>query len=201
MVNARVERRLAAILAADSVGYSRLIETDEAGTLGSIRTVRSEAIDPLLAEHKGRIVKLLGDGAMVELARYRRLRGCTAESGSGPPEDTTPERRIVFRIGINLGDVVVEGDDLLGEGVNVAARLEAPAEPGGIYIADAVKRQLAGKNQLSIRRCRRAQVQEHRGARARLALGGRRRPRLQPARRCPCRKDPRSPCCPSTNVG
>ena len=128
MPTARVERRLAAIMAADVVGYSHLIETDEAKTLAAIRTLRSEVINPLLAEHKGRVVKLMGDGALVEFGSVVEAVACAVamqKAVGAQQAEIQPEGRIVFRIGINLGDVVVEGDDLLGDGINIAARLEA----------------------------------------------------------------------------
>jgi adenylate cyclase len=145
---ARVERRLAAIMAADIVGYSRLIEADEARTLAAIRALRSQVLDPLIADHKGRTVNLMGDGAIVEFGSAVDAVACAVGLQQAVAVDQgefSLESRIVFRIGINLGDVVVEGDDLLGDGVNIAARLEALAEPGGICIADTVQKQLAGK--------------------------------------------------------
>ena len=136
-----VERRLAAILAADMVGYSRLMEADEAGTLAQLMAVRKELVDPRIAAHNGRIVKTTGDGMLVEFASVVDAVQCAvemqramAERNSSVPED----RQIRFRIGINLGDIIVEGDDIYGTGVNVAARLEGLAEPGGICIADSV---------------------------------------------------------------
>ena len=144
----RVERRLAAILAADIVAYSRLIEMDEARTLAAIKALRTEVTDPLIAEHRGRIVKLMGDGAIVEFGSAVDAVACAVAIQEGVTihqQQVPPEHRIVFRIGINLGDVVVENDDLLGDGVNIAARLEALAEPGGICVADAVQKQLMGK--------------------------------------------------------
>src|SRR4051812_6563982 len=132
-----MERRLSAILAADVVGYSRLMGEDEVGTLTRLQTCRRELVDPALAEFRGRIVKLMGDGALVEFASIvdavqsavaiqRRMAGQVA--------DYPEARRIRFRIGVNLGDVIVDGDDIYGDGVNVAARLESIAEPGGICI-------------------------------------------------------------------
>jgi TolB-like protein/class 3 adenylate cyclase/Tfp pilus assembly protein PilF len=145
---AHVERRLAAILAADIVGYSRLIEQDEAATLAAIRDLRRAVIDPLLAEHHGRIVKLMGDGAIVEFASVVDAVACAvavqrvvAEYQAGLP----PERRIVFRIGVNLGDVVVESDDLLGDGVNIAARLQQICEPGGVLVSGTAYDHLQGR--------------------------------------------------------
>jgi TolB-like protein/class 3 adenylate cyclase/Tfp pilus assembly protein PilF len=143
-----VERRLAAIMATDIVGYSRLIEANETRTLNAIKALRSQIIDPLVAGHKGRIVKLVGDGAIVEFGSVVDAVTCAIavqEGISAHQRAVPPESRIVLRIGISLGDVVVDGDDLLGDGVNIAARLEGLAEPGGICIADAVQKQLGGK--------------------------------------------------------
>ncbi len=140
-----MERRLAAILVADVVGYSRLITADEEGTLAAFQALRLDLIDPKIVAHKGRIVKAMGDGLLVEFASVvDAVRGAVevqqalTERNDGVPED----RRIVFRIGVNLGDVVIEGDDIHGDGVNVAARLEAFAEPGGICVSNAVHDQV-----------------------------------------------------------
>ena len=145
----RVERRLAAIMATDIVGYSRLIETDEAAhARRDQEPFARRSSDPLIADHRGRIVKLMGDGAIVEFGSVVDAVACAVAVQEGVTvhqREVPPESRIVFRIGINVGDVVVEGGDLLGDGVNIAARLEALAEPGGICIADAVQKQLAGK--------------------------------------------------------
>ena len=135
MAVASVERRLAAILAADVVGYSRLMGEDEPGTLARLQAHRRELIDPKIAAHHGRMVKLMGDGALVEFASVVDAVECAAEIQRGMAlrnADLPEDRRIEFRVGINLGDVIVEGDDIYGDGVNVAARLEALAEPGGI---------------------------------------------------------------------
>ena len=142
MATARAERRLAAILAADVVGYSRLVEHDEAGTLSALKVLRQEVIDPLLAEHQGRIVKLMGDGALVEFPSVVEAVQCAVEVQRGVAEhqgELPENQRIAFRIGVNLGDVIIEGDDIHGDGVNVAARLEALAEPGGILISRTVR--------------------------------------------------------------
>ena len=140
-----MKRRLAAIFAADVVGYSRLIRADEEGTLTTFQALRSDLIDPKIAAHKGRIVKAMGDGLLVEFASVvdavrsaAEIQQAMAERSASLPED----RRIVFRIGINLGDVVIEGDDIHGDGVNVAARLEALAAPGGICVSGAVHDQV-----------------------------------------------------------
>lgn len=148
MASTRIERRLAAILAADVVGYSRLVEQDEEGTLAALRDIRQNVIDPLLAEHRGRIVKLMGDGALVEFASVVDAVTCALAVQAGTAARQTqvlPERRIVFRIGINLGDVVVEGEDLLGDRVNIAARLEQLCEPGGVMISGTAYDHLKGK--------------------------------------------------------
>ena len=148
MATAWVERRLVAILAADVVGYSHLVEMDEAGTLAALKALRREVIDPLLAEHHGRIVKLMGDGALAEFGSVVDAVACAVAVQKGVAEqqaDVPAERRIVFRIGINLGDVVVEGDDLLGDGVNIAARLEQICEPGGVMISGTAYDHLQGK--------------------------------------------------------
>jgi TolB-like protein/class 3 adenylate cyclase/Tfp pilus assembly protein PilF len=147
------ERRLAAILAADVVGYSRLVEADEAGTLAAIRKLRSEIIDPLLAKLHGRVVKLMGDGAIAEFGSAVDAVRCAIAMQTecaGVQADTPPGRRIVFRIGINLGDVVVEGEDLLGDGVNVAARLEQLCDPGGVLISGTAFDHLQGKLDLPL---------------------------------------------------
>jgi len=145
-----MERRLAAILAADVVGYTRLMGEDEAGTLAALKAHREEFIEPKIADHNGRLVKLMGDGALVEFASVIDALACAAELQSGMAErnqQTGDGPRIIFRIGINLGDVIVEGDDLYGDGVNVASRLEGLAEPGGICISakvyDEVKNKMA----------------------------------------------------------
>jgi len=145
----RAERRLAAILAADVVGYSRLVERDEAGTLERLKSHRKAFIEPLLAEHRGRIVKLMGDGALCEFASVVDAVACAIAIQRGMAErdqDVPEEDRIRFRIGINLGDVVLEEDgDLYGDGVNVAARLEQLAEPGGITLSGTAYDHLQGR--------------------------------------------------------
>ena len=143
-----MERRLAAILVADVVGYSRLMEADEAGTLARLKALREELIEPKLAAHRGRIVKLMGDGLLVEFASVVDAVLCAAEiqSAIATANAEVPEdRRLTLRIGINLGDVMVEGDDIYGDGVNVAARLEGLAEPGRVYISGDAYRQVRNK--------------------------------------------------------
>ena len=145
----RPNRRLTTILAADAAGYSRLVGADEEGTLERLRAIRKELIDPVIAAHRGRIVKTTGDGVLVEFASVVdavrsavEMQRAMADSNAG----LAPDKRIEFRVGINLGDVVVEDDgDLMGEGVNVAARLEGIAEPGGICLSSAAYDQVRGK--------------------------------------------------------
>lgn len=148
MTEKRVQRRLAAILAADLVGYSRLAEEDEEGTLWRLKQLRQELFEPLVAEHRGRTVKLLGDGALVEFLSAVDAVRCAVEvqRGIAIRNDALPSApRLEFRIGINLGDIVVDGDDILGDGVNVAARLEGICAPGGIYVSGTVYEHVEGK--------------------------------------------------------
>jgi adenylate cyclase len=148
MSEARVQRRLAAIMAADVAGYSRLMGADEEGTLAALKQLRRDLADPKIKEHRGRIVKTTGDGLLVEFASVVDAVRCAVEvqremaaRGAGVPED----RRIQFRIGINLGDIIKDGRDIYGDGVNVAARLEALAEPGGICVNRVVRDQVRDK--------------------------------------------------------
>jgi adenylate cyclase len=137
-----MERRLTAILAADVVGYSRLMGANETGTLAALKTLRTEFVDGKIAEHQGRIVKLTGDGMLVEFPSVVNAVACAAEVQRGMRDrnaDVPQDRRIEFRIGVNLGDVIVEGEDIFGDGVNVAARLESVANPGGITISGSVR--------------------------------------------------------------
>ena len=148
MADERAERRLAAILAADVVGYSRLIGIDEAGTLGALKAIRNELIDASIAAHRGRIVKLTGDGMLVEFPSVVNAVACAVDIQRGMNQrsaDVPDHRRIEFRIGINLGDVVVEEGDIFGDGVNVAARLEGIAEPGGICISASVREHVGNR--------------------------------------------------------
>ena len=144
----RTARRLAAILAADVVGYSRLMGIDEEGTLAALKTHRRELIDPLIAQHQGRIVKTTGDGLLIEFASIVDAVRCAVVMQQGMESrnaNVDESRRIRFRIGINVGDVIVEGDDIFGDGVNVAARLEALAEPGQICVSATVREHVAEK--------------------------------------------------------
>jgi adenylate cyclase len=139
---------LAAILAADVVGYSRLMGLDEEGTLARLKAHRRELIDPKIAEYHGRMVKLTGDGALVEFPSVIDAVRCAAEIQQAMIERNSGvpiEKRIEFRVGIHLGDVIIDGSDIYGDGVNVAARLEGIANPGGICISDDVYRQVRGK--------------------------------------------------------
>src|SRR6516165_7910187 len=142
------ERRLAAVVAFDMVGYSRLMEVDEVGTLARLKTHRIELIDPAITKNRGRIIKTIGDGMLMEFHSVVDAVACAAEIQrlmARRNADISPARWIQFRIGINLGDVIVEEDDILGDGVNVAARLETLAEPGGICVSGAVHDQVGGR--------------------------------------------------------
>jgi adenylate cyclase len=148
----RIDRKLAAVMAVDVVGYSRLVGKDEAGTLARVKAHRVEFAEPLIAEHRGRVVKLTGDGALVEFASAVDAVECAVaiQTGMAVREADQPEdRRIRYRIGINLGDIVLEDDDIFGDGVNVAARLETLVEPGGICIARSVHDQVKAKLDLA----------------------------------------------------
>ena len=148
----RVIRRLAAILAADVVGYSRLMGVDEAGTLARLKALRKDVFDPRIAEHGGRIVKLMGDGTLVEFGSVVDAVHCAAEiqrAMAAHNAEVPEDQRIEFRMGINLGDVIVDGDDIYGDGVNVAARLETLAEPGGLFVSGVVHGQVEGKLDLA----------------------------------------------------
>src|ERR1700733_3153860 len=143
-----MQRRLAAILAADVVGYGRLMGTDEVGTLTSLKSHRRELVDSTIAEHHGRIVKTTGDGMLVEFASVVDAVSCAvhiqramAQRNAAIPDD----KRIVFRIGINVGDIIIDGDDIFGDGVNIAARLETLCEPGGVCISRAANDQVRDK--------------------------------------------------------
>jgi len=148
MASDQVKRKLAAILAADIAGYSRLMGADEAGTLARLKQYRRDLIDPKNKEHRGRVVKTTGDGILIEFPSVVDAVSCSIEVQRGMHErnaDVPRERRIEFRIGINLGDVIIEGRDLYGDGVNIAARLEGLAEPGGICISQTVLNHARGK--------------------------------------------------------
>jgi class 3 adenylate cyclase len=143
-----MQRRLAAILAADVVGYSRLMGADEMGTLNSLKSHRRELVDCGISEHHGRIVKTTGDGMLVEFASVVDAVACAVKiqrSMVGRNAGIAAERQIVFRIGINVGDIIIDGDDIFGDGVNIAARLETLCEPGGVCISRAANDQIRDK--------------------------------------------------------
>jgi adenylate cyclase len=144
----RVERRLVAVLAADVAGYSRLMGTDEEGTLARLKAVRKALVDPTIASHRGRIVKTTGDGMLVEFASAVDAARCAAEVQRGMADQNAgvpPDTRIEFRIGIHVGDIIIDDNDIFGDGVNIAARLEGIAEPGGVCVSDDAQRQIRGK--------------------------------------------------------
>ena len=147
MAAERVERRLAAVLAADVAGYSRLMGTDEVGTLTALKAHRREIVDPSIAAHNGRIVKTTGDGMLVEFASAVDAVTCAVAVQEKMAERTAEGAvpRIQFRVGINVGDIIIDGDDIFGDGVNVAARVENECEPGGVYLSDDAYRQVRGK--------------------------------------------------------
>lgn len=148
MTDPRVERRLAAVLAADVVGYSRLMGRDEEGTLARLKAVRKALVDPSIAEHRGRIVKTTGDGMLVEFASAVDAARSAIEVQRGMTEQNdgaSQDKRIEFRIGIHVGDIIIDDNDIFGDGVNIAARLENIAEPGGICMSDDAYRQIRGK--------------------------------------------------------
>src|SRR5208282_1804268 len=153
MAEARVERRLAAILAADVAGYSRLMGVDEEGTLAALKASRREIIDPKIAEHRGRIVKTTGDGALIEFASAVDAVRCAMEIQRAMAErnaDIPEDRRIEFRIGINVGDIIIDDGDIYGDGVNIAARIETLASPGAICLSDNTYQQIKGKLTLGV---------------------------------------------------
>ena len=153
MAEARVERRLAAILAADVAGYSRLMGIDEEGTVSALKAHRREIVDPKIAEYRGRIVKTTGDGALVEFASAVDAVRCALEIQklmAGHNFTVTEDRRIEFRIGINVGDIISDGGDIYGDGVNIAARLETLATPGAICLSDNAYQQIKGKLVLDV---------------------------------------------------
>jgi len=153
MVEARVERRLASILAVDVAGYSRLMGVDEEGTLAALKACRRDFIDPKIAEHRGRIVKTTGDGALIEFASAvdgvrcaMEIQRVMAERNTAIPED----HRIEFRIGINVGDIIIDENDIYGDGVNIAARIESLAEPGAVCLSENAYQQIKGKLSLDV---------------------------------------------------
>ena len=151
MTGERVERRLAAVLAADVAGYSRLMGADEEGTLARLKAARKTVFDPTIATHRGRIVKTTGDGMLVEFASAVDAARCGAEVQRGMAAqnaDVPQNARIYFRIGIHVGDIIIDDNDIFGDGVNIAARIENECEPGGVYLSDDAYRQVRGKTSL-----------------------------------------------------
>ena len=139
---------MAAVLAADVAGYSHLMGVDEVGTLAALKAIRTEIADPAITEHGGRIVKTTGDGMLVEFASAVDAVTCAVAVQSKMAEhNATP--KITFRIGINVGDIIIDGSDIFGDGVNVAARIENECEPGGVYLSDDAYRQVRGKTSLA----------------------------------------------------
>ena len=148
MAEDRVDRRLAAIWAGDIAGYSRLMGVDEEGTLRQLKAHRKELVDPKITEHRGRIVKTTGDGMLVEFVSVVDAVRCAVDIQRGMVErnaSVPADKRIEFRIGINVGDIIIDGDDIFGDGVNVAARLETLADPGGIMVSSVVHDQVRDK--------------------------------------------------------
>src|ERR1700726_462608 len=144
----RVDRRLAAVLAADVAGYSRLMGLNEERTLANLKSFRKTLVDPSIAAHRGRIVKTTGDGMLVEFASAVDAARCAVEvqrSMAVQNADVPQDLRIEFRIGIHIGDIIIDDNDIFGDGVNIAARLEGIAEPCGICISDDAHRQIRGK--------------------------------------------------------
>src|SRR6266481_5501494 len=154
MAEERAQRRLAAILAADVVGYSRLMGADEEGTLARLKALRRDLLDPKIDEHRGRIAKTTGDGLLAEFGSVVDALRCAVEiqrEMTGYNTEGHPEQRIALRIGINVGDIVVEAGDIYGDGVNIASRLEGIATPGGVYLSRQAYDQIEGKFLLNFR--------------------------------------------------
>ena len=152
MTDARVERRLAAVLAADVAGYSRLMGVDEEGTLARLKACRKSLVDPKIAEYRGRIVKTTGDGMLVEFGSAVDAVRCAVEvqrAMAASNVDVPQIKRVEFRIGIHVGDIIIDDNDIFGDGVNIAARLEGIADPGGICISDDAHRQIRGKTEIA----------------------------------------------------
>ena len=154
MVEARAQRHLAAVLAADAVGYSRLMEADEAGTFARLRAHRRELFEPEIAKHSGHIFKLTGNGLLAEFGSVIDAVECAVALQRGMTVrnvDVAEEQRIEMRIGITLGDIIIDGEDRYGEGVNIAARLQELAQPGGICVSKTVVDHLGNKLPLALK--------------------------------------------------
>jgi adenylate cyclase len=177
MTEENLQRRLTAILAADVVGYSRLMGADEEGTLAQLKTLWKVLVDPTIAAHRGRIVKTTGDGMLVEFASAvdaargaAEIQRAVAAQNINVPQD----KRIEFRIGIHVGDIIIDDNDIFGDGVNIAARLEGIAEPGGICVSDDAQRQIRGKVDIGFDDMGLQVAEKHRRADACLANADRR---------------------------
>jgi len=201
-----MERRLAAILAADVVGYSRLMGVSEAGTLAALKAHRRELVDGKIAEHQGRIVKLTGDGMLVEFPSVVNAVACAVEIQRKMPErnaDVPEDRRIEFRIGVNLGDIIFEDNDIFGDGVNVAARIESVARPGGVCVSSSVRDNVGNRLELDFEDMGEQALKNiERPVRVYNVSLGARPPKSSPASQThaerPPRRSPRSPSCHST---
>jgi len=180
-------RRLAAILAADIVGYSRLMSADEEGTLAALRMRRREILQPAVSKHHGRIVKVMGDGVLVEFGSAVDAVTCAVElqdAMEAANAGLKADRRIMLRVGVNLGDVMVEGNDIYGDGVNIAARLEAIAEPGSVFVSRTVFNHVRGKVRLGFEDLGSRALKNR--SRSRFFASGRmaRQPQRRPVRHC-----------------
>ena len=167
MVEQRVERKLSAILAVDVAGYSRLVGADEEGTLAQLKAHRRTLVDPKIDEHRGRIVKTTGDGMLVQFASVVDALRCAVEVQRGMVErnaEMLDEKRIEFRMGINVGDIIIDGDDIYGDGVNIAARLEGLARAGRPLREPWRPRPSPRQARHRLRGCGRAAAEEHRAA-------------------------------------
>ena len=188
----RMERRLAAIVAVDVVGFSRLMGADEAGTLEQLRRVRAECVETSIAEHHGRIFKLTGDGLLAEFPSVVGAVECAAEIQRELRASQGGDR---FRIGVNLGDVIVDDGDIYGDGVNVAARMESVARPGGVAVSESVRAQIGNRLDAAFEDRGEQQLEEHRTADAGFRCRSRRRTRQPTPRIRRLTSDPRSQCC------
>ena len=198
MIDERAKRRLAAIAVADVVGYSRLMEADEAGTLAALKERRKTILEPIVRDHGGRIVKVMGDGVLIEFASAVNAVKARSNCRRRWPRRmrlSTEDARIVLRIGINLGDVIGEGSDIYGDGVNIAARLEALAEPGGICVSAKVHDEVRGKIESCLRGHGRAVSSRTSPGRCASSARGMVRRRAASAPRCRFPTNRRSPSC------